>query len=205
MSAREDLIREAAHQGYGAYRLALKEARKKKPREYKESSIWTFRAAAVQWLRYTRGCPLVAIERGLGPCNPDVIGVEKSRFLTEVEIKRTMADFRANAQKQSLKIRELCGKIYPIPKHFYFLVPVGMVDAVKAELPPGAGLLSFGKPSPYGGVPEIMVLVSPKAAPLARRLNARECVEMARAQSGSLFSVMKHLHKHPELCPEEAL
>lgn len=111
------------------------------------SHYWKLRAAAVIWLRYDRGCTVVTMERGFGSCIPDVMGVTQTRHLIEIEIKRTMADFRANEKKRGMQIRAReVGQRYWIPKYFYFLVLPEMVEKVLAEIPEDnqcVGVMSF--------------------------------------------------------------
>lgn len=170
------------------------------------TDIWKMRAAAVQWLRYDRQCVVVAIERTFGGCQADVVGVSPKRHVTEIEIKRTMADFRANEEKHGIKLRKndaLLGQTFgdrepwwTVPHQFYFLVEPAMVEKCKAELPPGCGLLSpqvVGesdiKPL-YPGVPRIVVRVVAPVDSRARKLTVRKCVQMAKNQSGTLFSLL---------------
>ena len=96
--------------------------------DYIEASVMT-------WLRYDRGCPIVCVERGLEwRYRPDILAVTKSRHLIEVEVKRTIADFRANAEKRFPDVA--------IRSQFYFAVPPDLADRIAAELPDGAGLIT---------------------------------------------------------------
>jgi hypothetical protein len=84
-------------------------------------------AAAMEWLRYEHQCPLVVIERGVCCYNhrPDVFAVSKKRFGIEVEIKRTLSDFKADFDKRVTAYR--VRGIATIQK-FYYLVPRELVD-----------------------------------------------------------------------------
>lgn len=181
------------------------------------SHYWKLRAAAVMWLRYDRGCPVVAMERGL-QCVPDVMGVTANRFLIEIEIKRTMADFRRNAKKWVIQRRaKEVGKHYWIPKYFYFLVLPEMVAKVLAEIPESdsVGVMSFPynfahstmeklpavkiEPEPskaYAGIPGLVVHRKCVADPRAAKLPIRHAVAMARHMAGTFSSLLCTLSNH---------
>lgn len=99
--------------------------------------------AAASWLRFERRCLLVMFERAEGGVysfsRPDVIAVTKERHYIEVEIKRTLSDFRANAEKHHVKHRPMF--IDQWPRLFYFAVPEKLYASVLPECPAYAGLL----------------------------------------------------------------
>lgn len=106
------------------------------------TGIWMMRAQAVMWLRYERDCPVVALERGHGVCGiPDAIGITPKRRVIEIEIKRSMADFRHNDKKwrSRQRMRIWLGQSdsfgFNDPQQFYFFVEAVMVEKCKAELP----------------------------------------------------------------------
>lgn len=70
---------------------------------------------------------------------PDVLGILGSGHRIEVEIKRTMSDFRANAKKWHVVGRE--NLLRKWPRNFYFCVPGELLERVQVELPDYAGLL----------------------------------------------------------------
>jgi hypothetical protein len=156
----------------------------------------TLRAIAAEYLRYKRHCPIVAFERSHWPCSmrPDVIGVTKKRKIVEIEIKCSMADFRANAKKHSEYLRWKAG-LYQ-PHQYYFLVPPEMVEKVKSELPSHAGLMSVIKHlSVYSKLPELTVHVVAKINPMAAPISAREMVDLVLAQSGTLCALARDVAK----------
>lgn len=169
------------------------------------------RAAAVQWLRYERQCAVVALERGPGLCGiPDVIGVNGKRHLIEIEIKRTMQDFRHNNKKWKIRQRRLdrMHRDFPIyatpePQQFYFLVEPKMVEKCRGELPDYAGLMSLpAEDEPhrtYTGIPFPVVRVPSPTNKHAARLTVRACVAMAKNQSGTLSSVIGALANFRQL------
>ena len=92
----------------------------------------TIEASAVEWLRYERYCALIALERAptygwVG--RPDIVGVTKKRTIIEIEVKRTVADFRANAGKRCFSFRQRA--VGGIPEQFYFLVTPEIVETVQ--------------------------------------------------------------------------
>lgn len=122
---------------------------------------------AIQWLRFEKGCHVALVERSprfnLG--RPDVLGITKDRYLMEIEVKRSVSDFRANFKKEHVSQRdqdfvlgsdELNGRW---PKHFWYLVTPEIVESVKPFIPPWAGLLRGPKSD------EVRQLVSVVKAP----------------------------------------
>jgi hypothetical protein len=156
------------------------------------------RACVAQWLRYERHCVIVSVERP--PCVwygvPDVLAMTARRTLIEVEVKRTLADFKANALKHCIKMRTR-GHCEP-PEQFYFAVPNALVMQVAPLLPENAGLLTFdesGKVSPYTKLPLIVVVRYAAVQKPSRVLTMREIVKMLKCQSGSLVSALGSVAK----------
>lgn len=145
---------------------------------------WTLRAAVIGWLRYDRHCNLVCYERSpLGDYyyRPDIIGVDKNRRVIEVELKRSMADFRANAKKIGLTTYA----DYHRPYQFYFAVTRDIAEAVLRELPDGAGLLTLSKNGTRFG-PSVNCLRGAKINRESPRLTVKQMVVMVAHQTGSL-------------------
>lgn len=172
------------------------------------TGIWMMRAQAVMWLRYERGCPVVALERGIGACGiPDAIGLTAKRQIIEVEIKRSMADFRHNAKKYGARLRGvdmMRGRFsYNDPQQFYFLVESEMVEKCRSELPDWAGLMStplprqfthrYARHPEYCGITKLVVHVQAPINKTARKLTIKECHRMAKHQTGTLSSVLNAL------------
>lgn len=151
------------------------------------------------YLRLIRRCPLVLLERG--PCagRPDVIGITDRRYCIEIEIKRTMSDFRANGYKSHVLYRELW--IERWPKQFFFMVPAEISKKVEAELPEWAGLLTFNG----HGIP-VVSKDSPNNLK-SKRVTMKGAVALARMASNQIMSLAKQLNnerarnggKHPEI------
>lgn len=160
-----------------------------------------FRAAAVQWLRYQSQCSIVAIERGISMGGtPDVIGLTPKRFVTEIEIKRTVSDFKRNAAKLSrFNIGRSNGTGWERsrPRLFYFLVPPEILEKVQPLLEPEQGLMVLGNTSRYQGVPDIRVVRNATPSARAKRLTVAQCVQMAKHQTGTLSSLLNVLAKQP--------
>lgn len=110
---------------------------------------------AMWWLRFEKRCPVALTERTPRPMagRPDVLGVTKAGYILEIEIKRSLLDFRANARKHHIRNREDIIKkgsfgnspwysLKTFPRQFWFLVPSSLVEVVQPELPKWAGLLT---------------------------------------------------------------
>lgn len=129
---------------------------------------------ALEWLRFHKRCVLVMTERSPREwyCGrPDVLGILPSRHMIEIEIKRTLADFRSNAMKDCMSRRVTMPDRFP--RQYYFLVPYHLMNRVGFELPEWAGLMR-------GPTPECVQQVAIiKRAPInsfAKRLSLDECV-----------------------------
>lgn len=133
----------------------------------------------IKWLRFENKCVIVLNERTpvYGHGQPDVLGVTRSRFLKEIEVKRTMSDFRANAKKRHVANRDYY--IQNWPRQFYYAVPKSLVDKVMKELPPWAGLLSVN-----GSQVELMADAAVNKE--ARKLTMKQCARLAECLSNQI-------------------
>lgn len=142
---------------------------------------------AMRWLRWQKKCAIVIMERSprSWSCGePDVLGVTKDRYMTEIEVKRSMSDFRADFNKRSRINRGL----YPerFPKKFYYLVPYELAWKVEPELPDWAGLMRGP------GSEEIHRVYVVKASPTlksSKRLSVKECAKLAMSMSNQILSL----------------
>ena len=138
---------------------------------------------AMHWLKHERGCVIVLCERSPREwlCGrPDVLGVMPSRYAYEVEIKRTLSDFRADQDKRSRRLRGQHPEKFP--KEFYYLVPEGL--PVLAELPDWAGLLVADSLGYF--YPTVI-----KPAPINRlseRYSLKECAKLVSLQSNQIVA-----------------
>lgn len=148
-------------------------------------------ASALFWLLTDGKCKLVTVERGLAWGNPDALGVTEDRTLSEIEVKVSMSDFRANNDKSY--IRDLTHRISDpsistLPSRYYFLVPPCLAEKVQAELPAFAGLLTVDvtkQGAPFTFTNGALCLRSVVKAPRMprKKLNLRQCVSLAKHQS----------------------
>ncbi len=151
-------------------------------------TVEQLRACAAAFLRYTKQCPVIAFERGVDwHIRPDVLAVTKSRYLIEIEIKLTLADFKADRKKRRWH-NNLYGGVGR--RQFYYCVPQTLVEKVEGIVPTGCGLMM---PTDHvmNGINVVRVI---KRAPLNRkapRLSLKQIVEMVRNQSGTLCSLAK--------------
>lgn len=148
---------------------------------------------AARWLKFEKRCTLVMCERSPRTWwagEPDVIGINPSRFLFEIEVKRTMADFRANQKKRHMQNRfslEMeIAKQYSrkAPKHFWFLVPEKLADKALAEVPDFAGLMI-----PKGGY-ELTVVKKSPANNDSEKLSLLECGKLLQCAGNQIISMM---------------
>ena len=130
--------------------------------------------AAMRWLWLEKDCHYLLEQRSPRYQNgsPDVIGVTCRRKVIEIEIKRSMSDFRADFKKPHRVNRHLF--LDEMPNQFYYMVPENLVDKVLPELPDWAGLIRWR----FGPVVEV-VKVSP-VNKLSKKLSINECVRMTR-------------------------
>lgn len=151
-------------------------------------------AAALQWLRYENRCFLVSCQRGVAMLgDPDVFGVNPKRQTIEIEIKMTLADFKADASKRSRRMRE--GLPYLKPWKFYFLAPVKLSQKIAPLLPAGAGLLTLGNCGRFMVTREIKCIAAAVSNPHARQLVARDLFKAAQHMSATLVKQQGKLYK----------
>lgn len=152
-------------------------------------------AAAVEWLRYERQCLLVCFERSpvFGNYRPDIFGVCQRRQTIEIECKRTLADFRADAQK---RITEWRRRGLLNVRQFYYLVPPAIADAVCPLLPDYAGLLTLGSAdTSFTKLPRVEVERGAPVNSAARRMTPLEMARMAKNQTATLHRLLTYIVK----------
>ena len=149
---------------------------------------------AAHWLKWEKNCPLVMFERSPRTWHagqPDVIGITKSRHMLEIEIKISMSDFRANARKRHIEMRNNPDPVIAekylrmAPKQFWFMVPRKMLDSALREVPDYAGLMT---PNDCGNKIEI-IKPSPSNAK-SERLSLKECSMLMRNAGNQIMSMM---------------
>lgn len=151
---------------------------------------------AMRWLRFEKRCRLAMFERSPRQAwcgQPDVLGVTDRRYLYEIEIKRSLSDFKANQRKPFHRLRTIGPSEFhdaKYPKMFWFLVPFELVDKVKPILPSWAGLLR----GPTDG--EIQTIWSVVKAPANNKsvpLTTKECVYLSQQMSNQILSLVENL------------
>lgn len=155
-------------------------------------------AAGCEYLRYDHGCYLLAWERGPWESyghRPDLLGVERGRRVIEIEIKRTLADFKNDANKKIWLMRERTKFNRATPFKFYYMVPPDLVEKVIDIVPAGRGLLTLGTKESRGGNAEVIVVSPAKVNRKATLLTLKEMFTMARDQSGTLVSAITKVAK----------
>lgn len=149
---------------------------------------------AMFWLRFEKRCRVVLTERSprYGNGKPDVLGITDARFLLEIEIKRSVSDFRANDNKPHIAGQnaafalegEFCSEMFP--RQFWYLVPHGLVEKVRPLLPKWAGLLRGPSEDEVQGLSCVVKATTNKGS---KRLSTKECVQLAQCMSNQIFSL----------------
>lgn len=158
----------------------------------------TLELLAIRWLRFEKRCRVAMVERSprLWNGRPDVLAITKSGHLLEIEIKRSIQDFRANADKPHIRRRSIAGNGFlageddMAPQYFWYLVPPELVKKAEAELPPWAGLLRGP------GEDEIQSLHSVVKAPknkASKRLTIREKVNLGQCMANQILSYFERM------------
>lgn len=110
-----------------------------------------YRTLGMLWLRYEQGCHVITCERSpvASSSRPDVLGLNRSNQLIEIEIKVDLRDMQHDEQKEMRKklITDV-GRTRPATANFlYYFVREDMVAAALSQLPEHCGVLS-----PHHGV-----------------------------------------------------
>jgi hypothetical protein len=139
---------------------------------------------AMVWLRTEKRCAIVTRERSFRYMagQPDVIGITKARFVIEIEIKRSVADFRADAKKHHRQNRGFY--LDSQPNQFYYLMPKLIADKVESEVPIWAGLM-FVDEQGYGCQVRNVAPVNK----LSRKVSLKECVRAVEHQTNFILSL----------------
>ena len=129
----------------------------------------------MRWLWLDKGCFYVLQERtpvyNMG--QPDVIGMSRDRYLTEIEIKKSASDFRADFKKPHRVNRHLF--LDHAPRQFYYLMPPELAEKLADEIPEWAGLLTLDE--------NMIACKVLKVAPVnkqSKRISVKQCVRAAR-------------------------
>lgn len=140
----------------------------------------------LRWLRFEKRCRVALFERSPRPIfggQPDVLGVTEHRYLLEIEVKRSVSDFKANEKKNHVLNRQFC--VPQWPKQFWFLVPFELAEKVQPMLPEYAGLLRGPGPD------EVQQLYSVQRAPVnhaSEPLTTKEMVRLCYCMANQFLS-----------------
>lgn len=151
--------------------------------------------AAMRWLWLEKNCHYVLEQRSpryhLG--EPDVLGVTAGRFLIEIEIKRSVSDFKADASKhhRSESYRRQYSEFQP--KQIYYLVPEKLVAKVLPLVPEWAGLMKLEG----AGCRVFVEKVAPNNDE-SKNLSIKDCVKLARCMTNHMMSYAQHSATHTE-------
>jgi len=137
--------------------------------------------AAMRWLWLDKGCYYVLEQRSPRYCNgePDVIGVTQGRFVTEIEIKRSISDLLADFKKHHRANRDMY--LEKQPRQFYYMMPENLIEKALPKIPDWAGLISWN----FGYVCSVV-----KVAPVnekSKKLTIKECVKLARLMTSHMM------------------
>lgn len=142
-------------------------------------------SALLFWLVNHKRPVVVLTERTprhrIGYDRPDMLAILQSRFLFEIEVKRSVSDFKNDANKNHVANRDFCVKQWP--RQFYYAVPIEIREKVQPLVPDWAGLLTV---SAYR-------VDAVKRAPLnkeSRRLSVKEVIRLGKNMGSQLTSLM---------------
>lgn len=140
---------------------------------------------ALEWLRFEKRCPVALFERSPRPFHgrPDVLGITKDRYLVEIEIKRSISDFKANERKDHVLTRECHVAKWPL--FFWFLVPSDIADKAMGLLPEYAGLLRAPRADECQ---QISCIVKAPKNNASERLTTREMMELGHCMANQIYS-----------------
>lgn len=144
---------------------------------------------AMRWLRWEKRCIIVLTERSprAQSCGePDVLGITKDRYMYEIEVKRTISDFRADAEKPSRKFRDDGWRTPKLPKQFYYLVPSKLAEKVNGELPDWAGLMRGPED---GDVCQVHVLRKAPVWKPSMKLTPKECSYLVLKMANQILAL----------------
>lgn len=140
--------------------------------------------AAMRWLWIEKKCMVVLEQRTPFAVHivgqPDVLAVTPGRHLVEIEIKRSVADFKADFRKLHRVNRDHYLKF--MPRQFYYMVDEKLHQDVKHLVPEWAGLLVM--------TDRYYVVRLEKSAPvnkLSEKLSVKNCAKLARQMTAHMM------------------
>jgi len=124
---------------------------------------------------------------------PDVLAITPKGYLTEVEVKRTVSDFRRDSSKPHRQFPE---RRHSEVRMLYYLVPPSLVEKVRPLLPPASGLLTLHPTLlTLSGLPEIVVVVPAPVRKWAKPVGEKRKWGLVRDMAGTLVSVEGRFRK----------
>lgn len=151
---------------------------------------------AIWWLKFDKRCPLVITERcpRAGYCGqPDVLGITDARYMLEIEIKRSVSDFRANFNKPHMRNRlcnvpEVSNKyIQKAPRQFWFFVPEKIADKVAPLVPEWSGLLV--QDSANESASGVRCVKKAAVNQASEKLSLKDCARLLRNVGNTIFGL----------------
>jgi hypothetical protein len=158
------------------------------------------KAVVVAYWRYSRQCPLVAIE---GWCDLETYGeladvqvVTKERYLIETEIKVTLSDLKSDIKKNKHRwFKEAgCSRLKKT-QYFYFAVPIELANQAKPiidDMYPYAGLLGCEMYRHTNESRIADIYRNPRLLK-ADKLDIKTMLRMVRLQSATICRLSKDL------------
>jgi hypothetical protein len=141
----------------------------------------------MQFLRNEKRCMFVINERTPRYQNgtPDVLGVTPARFLLEIEVKRSLSDFKADFSKVHRRLllapEEAPNVWQNRPKQFWYLVPTALTPKVIDLVPEWAGLMEAA----HG----VTVIKPAPTNKLSNKLTIRECCQLAHLLANQVIAL----------------
>ena len=155
---------------------------------------------ALYWLRFEKRCHVALFERSPREQfngRPDVIGVTRQGFLMEIEIKRSVKDFKADRLKPHVAGRDIADHPHwnKWPRWFWYLVPKDICDEVTPLVPSWAGLLRGPSNDEAQGLFSIVPAIQNHQS---AKLTPKECVRLARCMANQIYSFSLRLSAKTE-------
>jgi len=145
------------------------------------------------FLRRDKNCPVALFERTprYSAGKPDILGVTAAGYLYEIEVKRSLSDFKANGSKRHIMNRDYWEasqnpverehlKIYP--KFYWFLVPPILAPKIMESIPQWAGLLV---PNNYN----LSEVVTAPVNPYSKKLSVKQCLKLGNLMANQIWSL----------------
>lgn len=127
----------------------------------------------------------------------DLIAVHReTNCVMEVEIKRTVQDFRNDRKKQKFWER---GRLDRRIRRFYYAMPKQIADVVRQELPPGAGLYVL-ELDEERGVVTVDVAVRAKRVADSRMATPEEIKTLHELASMRYWDLRNTMHRYHRDC-----